>query len=507
MNVNLPIFRNANTYPDRVAVIFEGKPLTFAQLASTIGLASARLAAAGVARGDVVALGVSHPVAYLALALGAARMGAMATPFDTTWDDARKDELLARLNIGTLVTNAGSWRSARFPDLRHMVSKDFVKPVDSAKETLKIPPVADDVDDQPWMIFLSSGTTGMPKSIAQTHRRCLLGKSLFSGVAMRDQQRVLVFTNLFVQMGMSGVIRQLVGAGTAVLTASRKPEAFFETVARDRPQRVATTTGTASILAAYAARTMPDSLALCESVLSFSVGGSSVSPALRENIQRYLCPYLEINYGSTEGAGLVQSTPEMRKAQPESAGRPYPWVDLQVVDEEDRPLPAGTPGVLRFASPLICDGYVGDSEATDRHFRNGWYYPGDTGSVDEAGYLLLTGRTDELINLGGNKIDPFKVEAVIDAIPGISESAVIGIKSVEGIPVMVALVVSEGAPDPEAIMNVCRDRLGPKYVPHRVLRAKSLPRNEGGKIMRKELTAKLQATFSTKPKPPTETLH
>lgn len=494
MNITRPIWRNANAHPERVALIFDGAPTTYMQLARGIGIASGRLANAGIVCGDVVALAQGNPVAFVILALAAARLGAVGNPFNAGWSDTQKNDILARHRTRALVGDPGAtWRSAEM-DLLHLSAPELLAPVSSVRDVPKIPLAAQDVDDQPWLIFMSSGTTGVPKSIVQTHRRALLTANMRAGVAGFEQGRVMVFINHFVHLCMQTVIRQLMGGGTVVLTSRRKPEDFFQAVQRDRPDRVMTTTGTATLLVAHAARSLPDSRALCHSVRSLAVGGSAVTPAVREGIEKHLCPYMEINYGSTEGAGLVQSRPEDRAAQPLTAGRPYPWVEMQVVDENDRPLPAGMSGELRFRSPLVCDGYLNDPAATARHFKNGWYYPGDTGVVDEAGYLTLNGRTDELINLGGNKVDPFIVEALLDSQPGITESAALAVNNSTGLVVMVALVVSDAAVDEEALRQICRERLGAKNVPSRILRTDALIRNEGGKIDRHALASRLKST-------------
>jgi acyl-coenzyme A synthetase/AMP-(fatty) acid ligase len=132
-------------------------------------------------------------------------------------------------------------------------------------------------------------------------------------------------------------------------------------------------------------------------------------------------------------------------------------------------------------------GYLGDPDATERAFRDGWFYPGDTGSLDNAGYLTLTGRVDERLNLGGNKIDPIAIEAVLDAQPGIEESAVVAVQPKAGRPVLVAVVVAAAPIDEAVLKKMCGERLGVHCVPARIVMAQSIPRNSGGKIMRKEI--------------------
>jgi acyl-CoA synthetase (AMP-forming)/AMP-acid ligase II len=149
---------------------------------------------------------------------------------------------------------------------------------------------------------------------------------------------------------------------------------------------------------------------------------------------------------------------------------------------------------MRVRSPLLVSGYFGDPQTTARAFRDGWFYPGDAGVIDEAGYLTLSGRIDDLLNLGGNKVDPFTIEAVLDAQPGVQESAAVAVQANNGTMVLVAVVVASGPIDMDSLKQACARRLRPSSVPARIVTAKRLMRNPGGKIMRKEMAALLAAS-------------
>jgi acyl-coenzyme A synthetase/AMP-(fatty) acid ligase len=222
------------------------------------------------------------------------------------------------------------------------------------------------------------------------------------------------------------------------------------------------------------------------------VGGSFVSPALREGIEHRICSQLEVGYGSTETGVLAMSTPETRAARPNSAGRLMTWVQAEAVDENDQPLPHGQRGVLRFKSPVLATGYLDDEQATARAFRNGWFYPGDTGSVGAAGYLFLSGRIDHVLNMGGDKIDPRLIEELLDEQPEIIGSAVVAVNLDTGIPVLVAAVEALAPFDSEALRRLCHKRLGRIYMPHAIVKIDALPRDESGKVMRSALAARLK---------------
>jgi acyl-coenzyme A synthetase/AMP-(fatty) acid ligase len=223
------------------------------------------------------------------------------------------------------------------------------------------------------------------------------------------------------------------------------------------------------------------------------VAGSVVTPALRKDIIERICPMLEVDYGSTETGSLALSTPEIQAMYPTSTGRLNTWVQAETVDENDQPLPAGRQGILRFKSLLSTEGYLGDEQKTAQAFRNGWFYPGDTGTVSMNGYLFLSGRVDHMLNLGGIKIDPSLVERLLDEQPSIKESVVVPVVDQSlGVPLLIAVVEAYDAYDATVLKRLCLERLGKAYMPHAILQIDALPRNESGKVMRTALAAHIK---------------
>ena len=491
MNITSGIWRHSYSSPERTAVIHDGQAVSYLKLRRMTNLASARLWKIGVRRGDRVAVSSRNPLAYLVVVLASARLGASATAFKAEGAPAIKETLLARHRIAWLVYDKfEAWRSGNSAHV-HIPVQDLLAPAPG--EQVEIPPVATDVDHEPWLIATSSGTTGVPKSIAQTHARCAVNFFLGRPWTYAEPPTVLVYADLALSMGMGHVMRALLSGATAMITASASPQFFFEMVERDRPSRIVTTTGLATKLAKYAAERLAQSLTLCASVQSIAVSGASVSPALRESIRTRICSQLEVNYGSTEAGLLASATPQALAVHPESAGLILPWVHAEATDEQHRPLPPGTAGMLRFKTPALVDGYVGDDEATKRAFRDGWFYPGDTGSVSESGYLFLAGRADHLLNLGGRKLDPVVIENALNAHPAVLESAVVAVRPDSAdVAVLVAVVVLQAAVEMDELRVWCSNRVGPALTPRQVITAQTLPKNAGGKLMREQLTRNLE---------------
>lgn len=495
MNITEAIWRHGCAWPDRVAVIYDGRPISYGALRNLGELVSARLAGAGVQSGDCVAVALKSPLAHLVTALAVARIGAVTTAMHAGQADEAKTALLARHATRWLVLDKrDAWMGAPLPQPVLLEVKDMFAPPHGG-EMLKPVPVASDVDGAPWLIALSSGTTGTPKSVPLTHSRSLLDSALRRPTVSDHAAVVFVFTGLSIFMGIGNVLHTLLTGATLVLSSSANPGQFFEVVKRDRPTRVVTSTGTAMALVSHATLHLPQSLAQCASVQVIAVAGSAVSPALREGIAQRICPQIEINYGSTEAGALAQADMSILASHPRWAGRLHFWVQGEAVDEHDQPLAPGRAGILRFKAPTLAGGYLHDDEANAKVFRSGWYYPGDTGSVDQAGYLRLAGRVDDLLNLGGRKVDPVAIEQVLNSHPAIMESAVVA-KPHEsaGMNLLVAVVVLR--PGAEVAVSELRrwsqQRLGPHKAPDRVVITQDLPKNEGGKLMRAEVAAALR---------------
>ena len=142
--------------------------------------------------------------------------------------------------------------------------------------------------------------------------------------------------------------------------------------------------------------------------------------------------------------------------------------------------------------PGMMKGYYKDEEATRRAIIDGWYYTADLGKVDEKGYLYIMGRKDEMIISGAENIYPLPIEKVLNEHPKVLEAAVIGIPDKEWGEIVLALIVPQSGekPEPEELINYCRDKLGSHMKPRRIEFVESLPKTETGKIYKPALRKK-----------------
>jgi long-chain acyl-CoA synthetase len=198
-----------------------------------------------------------------------------------------------------------------------------------------------------------------------------------------------------------------------------------------------------------------------------------------------------------EGYGLSESTStttfnvnaEQRKVL--SIGRPIWGVQVQVVDEDDRPLPVGAAhvGEIVIRGHNIMKGYYGNPEATAEAFKNGWFHTGDLAYQDEDGYFFIVDRKKDLVIRGGYNVYPREVEEVLYEHPAVAEAAVIGRPDPKlGEEVLAFVALKPGASaEPADLVAHCKERLAAYKYPREVRIVAELPKGATGKILKKEL--------------------
>ena len=466
MNATDPIRQHARNTPDAPAYVLDDRPpLSYADFDAVLDAIARRLLDAGVRPGQRVGIAVHRDFALVAVALALARLG--ATGFASS---------AAEYACDFRVVSRGIAPSPHGPTIQ--VDKQwFQVPGPDARGT----PVASHQDGSaPFHIFQTSGTTGRPKALALSHDDLIRRADRRSrALAMPRPARAMTKVRPAASYGFQFVLRVLLEGG-AVVDGSPLGD-LPGAIERHRVNYLVTPPG---ILSAMIAMMRPDqgpfpSLALVE------ISGSRLSDQLAELAFRRVCPNLWTLYGSTE-AGMIAVAPVRDVlGLPGAVGRILPGVGVEIVDDAGHPLPPETEGTLRLRD----DGahsYVDDSGPSTT-FRDGWIYPGDVGRITHDGMLVIAGRADERINVGGGKVAPEELEHKVLAIPGIADVAAFAMPSRgAGIDrVAMAIVVGPGF-DFATFQARCRKELG-VYAPETVLRMDAIPRNENGKVKRQDL--------------------
>jgi len=459
VNVTEPIRRMAVLSPDTPAIIrADGGAISYAALDAGIDRMAGRAAALGLRPGDIAALSItgSHQALRLTLGLALARIGVASA-------DVSLPPALTRVRLRPGPVEAPgvvgfdpSWIARPGPAVE--VHRD-------ASAILRV--------------FASSGTTGVPKFVAISHElmaRRLLTQviSLGAGPAVR-----MIGVSLGIIYGFTAVLRTFWFGGTLVLTDTPGASAA---ITRHEVTSIATSpAGLRALLDAMPLGTSP-----LPSLRQIEVGGSRVPPALRDAATARLCGNLVSFLGATECGGIAAAPLAALAGRTDAVGYLMPGVEAQAVDADDAPLPAGQQGVLRVRSANLAAGYFG--QALSDSFRDGWFYPGDVGTVWPDGMLSLAGRSGDLLNVGGAKLSPQVIEDALLSLPQVTDAAAFSVPDASGLEQVWAAIVTTEPIAPAALNDFCRKAL-PGKAPRFIIHVKELPRNAMGKVQRDALVA------------------
>ena len=336
----------------------------------------------------------------------------------------------------------------------------------------------------------TSGTTGFPKGVMITHR--MIGSHNAAArevVPIGPDAVALVPMPLYHVGGLAYALSTLASGARTVVLRDPVPGVLLDTLEREG---VTHTFVVPALLAALLQERERDL-----SSLQVLLYGASPMPAplMRASLARFPGKLGQV-YGMTELSGAVTYLgPEDHAdtAHPErllSAGRPYPGVELRVVDAAGQDVPTGELGELWVRSAQCTPGYWGKPEATaDTLVEGGWLRTGDIARLDDGGYLFLEDRLKDMVISGGENVYPAEVERVLLLDPSVAEVAVIGVPDERwGETVKAVVVPAEGATvDPAALIALCRQHLAGYKRPTSVDVVDALPRNATGKVLRREL--------------------
>jgi len=243
--------------------------------------------------------------------------------------------------------------------------------------------------------------------------------------------------------------------------------------------------------------------AQCADMRLFIAGSAPLRPATFDAFEQRTGHRILERYGMTE-IGMLTSNPLRGERIPGTVGFPLPQVEARLRDREGRPVTDGV-GVLEVRGPNVCRGYWRRPDQTAAEFRpDGFFITGDLARIDAAGRVTLVGRDKDLIISGGYNVYPKEVENALDAIPGVEESAVIGLPHADLGEAVVAVVTPRLGTDPDEaeLTGRLEGKLARFKQPKRVFFVDGLPRNAMGKVQKNVLRARFAHTFSRPLGPP-----
>jgi fatty-acyl-CoA synthase len=496
--------RTALRSPDKLGVVDGDVRLTFAELDAYVDRAAAAIAAAGLEKGDRLALLCHNCWQFAVLDFAAARVGVVLVPINFMLGS---DEIAYILDHSgargfvvedALVETAEGALAAADTDAVHT---KVVVPLDGGgvpdgwgdiAEWLDhdgAPPAVTVADDDPVRMMFTSGTESRPKG-ALLSSRALLWQyvSCIVDGAMSADDVELHTLPLYhcAQLDCFLGVDVYLGA-TSIILPAPDPATILRTIESERVTKFfAPPTVWIGLLR------HPDFDATDLSSLRKGYYGASPMPVevLKEIQQRLPDVDLWNFYGQTEMAPLATILgPDEQMAYAGSAGRPALNVETRIVDDSDQPVPAGTVGEIVHRSPHATLGYHRQDEKTAEAFRGGWFHSGDLGYVDGTGHLYVVDRKKDMIKSGGENVASREVEEAIYEHPGVAEVAVFGVSHPRWVEAVAAVVVPrpDAALTSDDVMAHARSVLAGYKAPKYVVIADGLPKNPSGKILKRQL--------------------
>lgn len=483
----------ARTEPQRLALVYAGQRLSYADLQQRVEHAAALLCARGIGAGDVVALLMKNSAAFLELSLAIAHVGAVLLPVNYRLGADEVGYIAGHAGVKLLFADEELGSSV--PEGMAVLWLDAQAQADSralAPPGAVPAPHAPQADDLCRLMY-TSGTTDRPKGVMHSYAnmawKCL---DHITALGLCREDRLLVVGPLY-HVGaydLPGVALWVAG-GALVLERDFDANLALALIASERITGAWMAPVMLNRCLASPQRTVHDL-----SSLKWLIGGGERTP--EERIREFTGVFSQARYidayGLTEscsGDTMMEAGRELEKIG--STGRALAHVELAVVDEEGEALPAGVQGEICLRGPKVTRGYWRDEAKTRASFSAGWFRTGDVGYLDAEGFLYLTDRKKDMIISGGENIASSEVERVVCQLAQVAEVAAFGLPDPQwGECVAVAVVLGPGQSlTLEQLRLHCSGKLGGFKTPRKLVICQALPRNASGKVLKRELRSQL----------------
>lgn len=524
-NLTMPEFleKTALKFPERTALMFLGREISFTEFNALVNRFARSLSDLGIKPGDRVALLLPN-IPQIAIAYYAIwRVHAIAVPINPLYTDKEIAHQLNTSGASTAITldlladrilalrsTTGVKRviSAHINDYlpfpkkqlfpllkkdmykKYVSAPDYYQFADLMKNTAALdwtPPPLDD----PALIPYTGGTTGVAKGAVITHRNVshitqTLQEWLYD-LKEKPESELAIFP-FFHMAGFSAVMNICIMNGwNAILVPRPEPQIVMDMLLKYKPSIVlAVPTIFVGIMA------LPEfKKADLSFVKGFFSGAAPLPLEVIDSLREATGATIVEGYGMTESTTFISITPWGGTLKPGSVGVPLPNIEVKIVDVETgtKELGIGEEGEIIFRGPNMCAGYYNMPEETEKSIKDGWFYTGDVGRMDEDGYLYIVDRTKDMIIAGGYNIFPREIDEVLYEHPKVLEACAVGIPhEYRGETIKAFVVPKPGETLTEKDLDShCRTNLAPYKVPKIYEFMDSLPKSVIGKVLRKEL--------------------
>jgi acyl-CoA synthetase (AMP-forming)/AMP-acid ligase II len=467
--------------PGRAALVHEGRTITFGELRDSAAALAGEYRARGIEPGDRIVCSVSNRPEHLVALAAAWWRGAVHVCADYRLT-ARELSHIVRVTDARALVYEGDAHDVPRELRRDHPDLDVLVVGDGLPAAAPVEPEPGAPED-PAVVFVSSGTTGVPKATIGYHGNLARRwRGLGPWLGFQDGDRHLAQMPLSHGFGLLSAMAGLLANGTVVLVDRFSAAGVLEVIERDRVTVVGGAPAHFRLILARLGKEPRD-----VGSLRLGIGtAAAFAPSLVQEIQTVLGLKLVVLYGSSEGVGV--GTTDQDDVARGAVGRPAPG-SVQIVAPDRTPLPMGETGEIAFSRAVFPVRYWGDDGP-----GGAWYYSGDLGHVDEEGRLYVHGRLKHQIDRGGLKVDPSEVEAALIRSGRFVDAAVLGLADpVVGERVCACVVPFAGeVPTLADLRRVAGRDLAPHKLPEDLRVVDAIPRTPIGKVDLSALRAALE---------------
>jgi acyl-CoA synthetase (AMP-forming)/AMP-acid ligase II len=514
MTVGDILVRNANKWPKKTALVWEGNACAYGTLNSRVNRLANALMKKGLKKGDRLGVLAHNGPRFVELYFAAAKTGAIFCPYNNHLVESEAIDIIGYSEPRFIFFDADydeTIRSARqklsFIEDGVCLESSGIEGTESYEDVLRNgddrEPGVNIGQEDPVSMLFTAGTTGRPKGAVHTHNHVLV--NAINGVIELEvayDENILLTVPMYHVAGEDNITRHMFIPNTIFIRREggfngADVLSFIEEHRITRCQMVPTMVHTLL--------QTPDISRFDLSSLKQIIYTGSPMPVelLRQALERFPCGFAQM-YGQTEAGPLIAllraedhildgSEEQVRRLA--STGRPVLNCEVRITNEEGEDMPAGEIGEIAVRSEAMMRGYYRMPEETSRKLRNGWLYTGDVGRLDADGYLYIAERKNDLIISGGVNIYPREIEEVLYRLDAVSETAVVGEPDEHwGEKVKAVIVLKEGKTITDReVIDFCGKHLSAYKKPKSVEFWDELPKSSQGKVLKKTIREMLKS--------------
>jgi fatty-acyl-CoA synthase len=499
MNIAWWVQRWNELHPEKIAIFFEGRKITYRELHGRANRVSCWLQSLGIEKGDRVAVMMRNCPEFIDIYLACARLGAIFVPINFRLTGPELTYILKNAQPRLFVFGKAFRQSVCELKLHHEKphmalaclgsGKDPVKILDFEPETHKFDgkrpfltkSLAPADPEEPHVIMYTSGTTGAPKGAVLSYRKTLfncLNADIFFKLHFDDTMLIILplfhSGGLFIQA--SPVLYK---GGTMIIHPKFDAVRTYADIER---YRVTKFLGVPTIYKALLKKDLPIQQNVSTLKVS-AIGGEKVTPELQRMCRKAGFAVRQI-MGQTETSILFWASEEDSIKKPGTVGRPVFHSEVILMDDTGRPVKTGEVGEIAVRGSIMMKEYWQDPARTEETIRNGWLHTGDLARMDEDGYFFLVDRVKNMYISGGENVYPVEVEAVLKTHKAVKDAAVVGVPDEEwGETGKAFVVLRKGTlATCESLLSHCEMQLARYKWPGEIVFCEEFPRTALGKV-------------------------